>query len=31
MDINRGNMAELFQGFQQLFKRGFEAVPSEYK
>lgn len=31
MDINRGKMAELFQGFQQLFKRGFEAAPSEYK
>lgn len=31
MDINRQNMNELFQGFQQLFKRGFETADIDYK
>ena len=31
MDINRQNMNELFLGFQQIFKRGFEAADLEYR
>lgn len=31
MDINRQNMNELFLGFQQVFKRGFETADIEYR